>query len=364
MNNDQNKAWPRVLSFQLPIILLGIPVVYPGLIKASAKLGLFGDELASHIDGVSYGQFIVLSLFALGPVVAAFGTDLRFSITRYLVGFVLLGLIAFRTVVQALSTGAEISIPFAPAGAGLLGIAVAAGLGYTGLALYNAYHTGLGRRILTGAVSLMVTAGIIIGGYGLYQTQRQEAERQVRIFEERKLANKFWIGTLEELGRQGSSLPLEKRLKTRKERGERYWGDTLYWQLSKTISLSSYHYPRLPCVELRFESIKRKPNPYYMRLEREKQNIEKQFNSTLTWTNPRRQKVHVGEYADERGMANLTSISSGIIRTCMKTANGERPPPLQDQKEWPSRQRWLAEQLIGMHDIVSSRWDFEKLPKR
>ncbi|MFV0439560.1 MAG: hypothetical protein ACK5PS_19465 [Desulfopila sp.] len=363
MNNDQNKAWPRVLAFQLPIIMLGIPAVFPALIKVSVKLGLFGDELTSHIDSVSYFQFFTLSLFALGPVVAAFGTELRFSITRYIAGFVVLGLLAFLTVAQALSSGTGISFPVVPAGAGLLGIAVAAGLGYTGLALYNAYCTDLGRRIMIGAVSLMVAGGIVIGGHELYQTQRQEAKRQVRIFDERKLANEFWIGTLEELGRQGSSLPLEKRLKTRRERGERYWRENQYWKLSKTISLSS-KYPRSPCVELRFESIKRKPNPYYMRLEREKQKIEKQFNSTLIWTKPKRQKVHAGKYANERGMASLTSISDGIIRTCMETANGERHPPIQDQEDWPSRQRWLAQQLIAMHNIITSRWGFENSAKR
>ena len=120
--------WPRVLAFHLPIAVLGIPLVMPFIIGGLSQLGPPDNPF-----DLNYSEMVIISLTGLGACIYAFGTDLKFSFGRYLIAIAALAFVVLQAVAKG-NIGSAIPVSF---GGGVLGLAVAYGLGYGGLAVYN-----------------------------------------------------------------------------------------------------------------------------------------------------------------------------------------------------------------------------------
>ncbi|MCB1680447.1 MAG: hypothetical protein H6858_05355 [Rhodospirillales bacterium] len=127
--------WPRALSFHVPAILIGTPIM-AALYKIVSETDLMDHDTGYAIRHLEPDRLMIMSFFALAPTIYAYGTELVFSLGRYIVAAVILALMMMRALAQA---GPFVENPgvMPIGGGGIAGILIVSALGFAGLAIYN-----------------------------------------------------------------------------------------------------------------------------------------------------------------------------------------------------------------------------------
>lgn len=167
----------RTLAFHLPALLLGGIGVMPLLYLFFADIGLMDSESASAYLYVFREQpfrAALLGIIALAPSMYAFGSDLRFSLRRYILAIAGILLLMLMALTSAFRSGLSAPVPI---GGGILGVLVTAVLGFAGTATFDrlarrtppatlaAERQALSTRA---TVSLIIAAILLVGGTWLY----------------------------------------------------------------------------------------------------------------------------------------------------------------------------------------------------
>jgi hypothetical protein len=162
-NRQKRPSDGDFFAFYLSILILGGLIVMPIVFSVSALAGLLGDSLSEIVAGYSYGNLVVLSVATLIPSMVAFGRDLTFEITRFLVG---LGVVAYFTIKIYVGLRGSVSLPL-PLGGGVVGIGVATLTGRAGVLLRKTLTWNQVRRYVQYGVAsvAVIFAGLAISSY-------------------------------------------------------------------------------------------------------------------------------------------------------------------------------------------------------
>lgn len=162
-DDSHNIGTARLIAFHTPIIIIGGLIVLPILLRLLEHSDLAGID--EHLlEDFDYFRLMLLSLFMLAPTMFAFGNNLRFSPSRFLIAIAVLCFYVLRTLIQAGSSGPELVV--LPIGGGIVGIALASGIGFGGLAVYDRYvaFSPYSQKALQIAV---VCIGVFVGFFAI-----------------------------------------------------------------------------------------------------------------------------------------------------------------------------------------------------
>ncbi len=123
----------RAFAFHLPILLIGAPVLMPAIYRWLAESDLLEYELAELLTAMPYGRMVLLCAIALAPTMYAFGMNLKFSTSKFIVASLVIVFFSLQALARAATRG-QVGVVI-PLGGGALAVVVALALGYGGLAI-------------------------------------------------------------------------------------------------------------------------------------------------------------------------------------------------------------------------------------
>ena len=125
--------YKRAFTFHFPILFIGIPILMPAIYRWLAERELLKQQLSELLMEMSYGRLVALCAITLAPIMYAFGINLKFSASKFIVASLVIALYSLQAWSRAATHGqGNIVIPF---GGGVLALVVALVLGYGSLAI-------------------------------------------------------------------------------------------------------------------------------------------------------------------------------------------------------------------------------------
>ena len=157
-----------VVAFHSSVLLLGGLVVMPIIYVALAALGALGKGVSELLSSYSYGSLVLLSVATLLPSVIAYGRNLAFAPSRLLIGLAIVVILALRFYAEL---GASMSLPL-PLGGGVLGVAIATGLGRAAVLARSKITLKQAGRYSMMAIGLFFALVVVGTAAGTYISDR------------------------------------------------------------------------------------------------------------------------------------------------------------------------------------------------
>lgn len=158
MEKDQNNvssekgtfSFDRVFAFHASIFILGGFLILPNILAGA---------LSRMLDDMSYFRLVIFSCFTLLPVSIAFGKEMKFSLSRFILSAVAIASLSFAQGIRY-SKGGPFLVPLA--GGGVFGLGIGFITGYLGLKVYDWM-----RRFFS--IKMWIAFGLIVLlSFGLY----------------------------------------------------------------------------------------------------------------------------------------------------------------------------------------------------
>jgi len=308
-DKDASLDWGSLLSFHVPVFLVGGCVVLPLLYYFLADAGAFGA--ASDRITAKGSERLLLGVLSIAPVVFGFGSALRFSIGRFIAAAVVLGFVQFTIAMRSAVLGGPI-LPIT-LGGGVLGIGLGYALGHAGLRVRAMFEGTTARRLAWGAAGVILLSIAVLEGKDQYRDVQNRKAENARLAAESAQRKADWQALFDRLDASGSSLDVASK------RGSPLNQATLTWQLNDTVEFSL---SLTPCIRVKFESGDDRL-PYIDRFLASRSSIEDLFDQNIKVTEPKKERVYAGGGVSKRDAARLPGYwSNGGLSACLEDDDG------------------------------------------